>query len=268
MKKIISVALSIVMIGSVLCALNLTAYAADKDILTVTDEGRVLAEVEVGNEFIYRVGLNTAGFTIYGGQGSVSYDSDYAQIVEYGVDSRGNPSMDFYTFPEKIRNSSLVCNYFEWKNLIKYNYAKYRGIDAFDDVNEHYFKIRFKAVKAGTVEITHTMEQLSHMSNRLIRLFTDGKVNTQLDPMPYTFSSAEPSSAYIGDADGDYNLTVLDATFIQYATAGLPCDYNITNADVNSDGDINLKDAVQILRYKAGMTAESRIGEWIFDSEL
>ena len=37
--------------------------------------------------------------------------------------------------------------------------------------------------------------------------------------------------------------------------------------DVNSDGVINLKDALIIQRYKAGIKVLGNIGDWIFESE-
>ena len=138
----------------------------------------------------------------------------------------------------------------------------------FNDVSEHFFRVRFKAVAAGTTEILHYFKVLNSLEdNTVIRLIKDNISNDQLDPIPYSATTIEPAIGYIGDADGDYDLTVMDATFLQHVTAGENSSYNTINADVNTDGAVDLKDALNILRYKAGLTADGNLGEWVFESE-
>lgn len=56
-----------------------------------------------------------------------------------------------------------------------------------------------------------------------------------------------------GDADGDMDVTVLDATKIQRGIAGLENKSNIvaTGADVDQDGEMTVMDSTRIQRYKA-----------------
>ena len=135
-------------------------------------------------------------------------------------------------------------------------------------MDQHYFKARFKAVAPGTTDVRHIMEVMTaREGDETIRLFYKGKANEQIDPIPYSISSIEASTAYIGDANGDYDISVLDATYIQMITAGKNLDYKLMNADVNTDGAVTLKDALIIQRYKAGIAVLGSIGEWIFESE-
>lgn len=64
----------------------------------------------------------------------------------------------------------------------------------------------------------------------------------------------------VGDADGDKELTVLDATFIQRAMAKL-CEFNSNDylekygyiSDVDRDGERTVMDATKIQRHIAGL---------------
>ena len=58
-----------------------------------------------------------------------------------------------------------------------------------------------------------------------------------------------------GDADGDGDVTILDATFIQRFVAGisLPKPLNELNADVDGDGSVTILDATLIQRFNAGI---------------
>lgn len=270
MKKLISILLVLMITVAAFTCCHVSA-ADNDDILVITDAGTVLASLEVGNEFIYRVGVNSGDYLIHSGQGYIRYDSNFVQVVEHGVvDKWGDVDMDKYSFPKSIYNTSLVSNFFGVKNRIKYNFTKPTvGVDVFDSVDKPYFKVRFKAVAPGRVEISHVFEVLSSNTGQgKVRIFDNGKPNTQLDPVPYQQSFAEPAVALIGDADGDYNVTVMDATFIQRVTAGIAADYKLMNADVNGDGDVNLKDALDIRKYKVGMTTDAKVSEWIFESEI
>ena len=269
MKKVLSIILAIAAIASMLTLFSVNTAAANNDTLTITYKGETLAQVKVGNAFIFRVGLNSGGYPVQMGQATVRYDSDYVQIIEHGpVRSNGSVNMDAYSFPVSIRNMSLVTNFTGIKNEILYNFSKYNGVDVFSDVNDHYFKVRFKAIAPGTTEIRHYFQRLSCIvDNKVVNLIYEDKENDQLDPIPYTLSTVEPAIGHIGDADGDGEIAITDATFIQYITAGKNYSYNLTNTDVNNDGEVNLKDALNILRYKAGATVDGNIGEWVFESE-
>ncbi|MBQ7218656.1 MAG: starch-binding protein, partial [Ruminococcus sp.] len=64
------------------------------------------------------------------------------------------------------------------------------------------------------------------------------------------------SGKLMGDADGDDEVTVLDATRIQRVLASLEqknADYDIVG-DVDQDGEVTILDATAIQRYKAGLS--------------
>lgn len=58
---------------------------------------------------------------------------------------------------------------------------------------------------------------------------------------------------FLGDADGDREVTILDATKIQRGIAGLDSKNEIvaTGADADGDGEMTVLDATRIQRYKA-----------------
>lgn len=271
MKKILSLVLVVTVIASMLAVFSLHTSAADNKTLTITCRGETLAELPVGSEFIFRVGINSGGYTVNAADGEVRYDSNYVQVVEYGTTrSNGEINMDAYSFPASIRNSSLASTYTVAKNQILYNFVKLNkgGVGTFSDVNAHYFKVRFKAIAPGTTEVKHYFHDLVHSEGKdNLRLIHNSKPNDKLDPIPYSVETAEPAAGYVGDADGDWQLTVMDATFIQYLSAGRDSTYNLISADVNGDGEVNLRDALNLLRYRAKMDYDGNVGEWIFLSE-
>lgn len=259
MKRILSLILVLALAASLVTAFSLPAAAESSNKLIITCRKQVIGEVEVGSEFIYHVALDSGGYTVSSGEGQLRYNDSYATIVEYGT-----PSMSAYSFPTRIRNTSLATNFLKEKNVAYYNFVKIAGVGKFTE-DDHFFKIRMKAIAPGTVEIRHYTKSLySGLSTKLIY---DDISNSQLDPIPYTVCSVEAPTGYVGDADGDYQLTVLDATMIQHITAGEDLTYNMVSADSNGDNVINLFDALNILRYHAGMETQGSIGEWIFESE-
>lgn len=277
MKRILSLILIMTLIASVFTVFSLDTAAEDVDLddtgangkLTITCRRQVIGEVEVGSEFIYHVALNSGDYSVMVGEGQLRYDDSFATIVEHGdVRSDGSINMNAYSFPTRIRNSNLVTNYFDQKNVAYYNFSKFAGISAFTE-DDHFFKIRMKAIAPGTVEIRHYAKCFYHGTgpSNMIKLIYDDFGNNQLDPIPYTVCTVEPAIGYVGDADNDYELTVMDATRIQRLTAGDHLYYKTLSADSNSDGTVNLLDALNILRYHAGLPTKGQIGEWIFESE-
>lgn len=77
--------------------------------------------------------------------------------------------------------------------------------------------------------------------------------------------TTEPSSAILGDANGDNLITIADATLIQKAAASLDtvADKYIKAADVDGNGEINIKDATLIQKYIAGIQIEYNVGSAI-----
>lgn len=71
-------------------------------------------------------------------------------------------------------------------------------------------------------------------------------------PAPETKPSVQtPSTAILGDPNGDGNVDALDAVNLLQLTAG--GDFSGTEAhfDYNEDGEVNVKDAVELLAYSA-----------------
>mgnify|MGYP001778288119 CR=1 FL=1 len=93
----------------------------------------------------------------------------------------------------------------------------------------------------GTVDITITLD----LTNFNYLAGTGAKANVKIDGTRVPL---------IGDADGDYNITVLDATMIQKIAINLlSIDATDTNAfkacDANEDGRISVKDATLVQKY-------------------
>ena len=273
MKRVLSLIIITALIASVFTVFSLNTAAEDVDIedtgadntLTIICRRQVLGVVEVGSEFIYQVALDSAGYTVTGGQGELRYDDRYVTIVEHGDKrSDGTINMNTYSFPTRIRNTNLVTNYLGRKNKAVYNFAKFGGVGSFTE-DDHYFKIRLKAIKSGTVEITHYTTCI--YGDKDTKLIYEDASNRQLDPIPYIIRTVEPAQGYVGDADGDWNLTVMDATYLQRISAGEDLTYNEVSADADSDGKVDLLDSLNVLRYHAGKQTKGKIGEWIFASE-
>ncbi|MBQ3329752.1 MAG: hypothetical protein IJG87_01080 [Ruminococcus sp.] len=71
----------------------------------------------------------------------------------------------------------------------------------------------------------------------------------------------------LGDADGDCDVTIIDATVIQRVLAELSVDsYNEAAADTDGDGDVTIIDATFIQRFLAGLPCPAGIGEAIQQS--
>ena len=77
-----------------------------------------------------------------------------------------------------------------------------------------------------------------------------------------TEAAAQP--VLIGDVDGDYKITIIDATAIQRVLAGLKSEDEIITsaADANGDGRRSVLDAAEIQRYIAGLTTAGCVGRW------
>ena len=66
----------------------------------------------------------------------------------------------------------------------------------------------------------------------------------------------------LGDADGDGNVTILDATVIQRKLASMSVAYfDEAAADVDGDGEVTIIDATFIQRFLAGLPCPEGIGE-------
>ena len=72
----------------------------------------------------------------------------------------------------------------------------------------------------------------------------------------------------LGDADGDRDISIIDATYLQRYDLGIitmiPDEDMILCGDVDGDGDTGILDATWILRYDIGITIRYPLGERIF----
>ena len=68
---------------------------------------------------------------------------------------------------------------------------------------------------------------------------------------------------YLGDVDGDGEVTILDVTFIQRNLAGIASSFDIDKAvaDVDRDDEVTIVDVTFIQRWLAGIPAGDGIGE-------
>ena len=71
-----------------------------------------------------------------------------------------------------------------------------------------------------------------------------------------------PADEYmIGDADGDNQVNIKDATTIQKFIASIELkSFNEAAADANRDNQVNIKDATEIQKHIAGLLEDSQIG--------
>ncbi len=75
-------------------------------------------------------------------------------------------------------------------------------------------------------------------------------------------AAAEPAAYMIGDADGDNEVSVLDATIIQRVIASLEVTaYNEAAADADGDGAVNVLDATAIQRHLVDLPTNEKIGK-------
>ena len=71
---------------------------------------------------------------------------------------------------------------------------------------------------------------------------------------------------FLGDADGNGEVNVLDVTLIQRANAGMMINVSqqtMMRGDVDGNGEVDLIDAVYIRRYIASVATPYPVGDWI-----
>ena len=93
--------------------------------------------------------------------------------------------------------------------------------------------------------------------NKLLTL--EEAIATELNGIEEGMKTIPYSIAKVGDCDGDFELTIKDATCIQKCVAGLKYpkvslgDYNRLVYDFDKDEDVTIKDATAIQKYIAGL---------------
>ena len=77
-----------------------------------------------------------------------------------------------------------------------------------------------------------------------------------------TFMLIEDEPIYLGDVDGDGDVSIIDATLIQRHIASIPVfAYNESVADTDGDGSVTILDVTMIQRWLAGLKCPEGIGE-------
>lgn len=266
-KKLLCIALTLILTAMItIAAVPASAQIAPTGtgVLVVTVNGSNPVEVAVGNEFILNVGLNAGSSKILNGQVHMEYDENRLAFDPHEAysDAFEDELVEGYCFPNSINNANIVMNY-EVPGIINYNFTKAKGVAIFNDTSKHFSRFRFKATAAGTADIVYLIQYMTNVDEQV--LYYKSTPSETLNP--YTAITVEPSNGHIGDADGDYDVTILDATFMQRAVAGVNLTYSLTTADVTNDSRVSLKDAVTVRKFLAGKPVNSSIGEWIFASE-
>ncbi len=96
---------------------------------------------------------------------------------------------------------------------------------------------------------------------------TSTEITTVTETVTETVTASIPGmdttyQGKLGDANGDEQVNVKDATAIQKVVAGLEvASYNKAVADADENGSVNVKDATAIQKWVAGILTDSKIGE-------
>lgn len=264
MKKLLCVALSLLMIVMA-AAISVPASAADTapDTLTVTVNGANPVDVKVGNEFLVFVGLYAGETKILDGQVHMNFDPEVISFMPYTADAGedNDPDVEHYCFPASICNASLVMNY-STPGIINYNFTKANGIASFNTTTKRFARFRFKALAGGTADLQYIIQYMINTDEE--RIFYKNVPDPTINP--YTEITVEPAIGCTGDADGDCELTVLDATFMQRVSAGMDLSYNEAYADVNGDKVVSLHDALLVRKHLAGYPVDYPVGAYQFAS--
>lgn len=91
---------------------------------------------------------------------------------------------------------------------------------------------------------------------------TEAPSETPTEVPSETPTEADADSYLLGDADGDGEVTILDATRIQRYLASLTDEINEKAADISGDG-IDILDATYIQRHLASLEIPYPVNEWV-----
>lgn len=126
-----------------------------------------------------------------------------------------------------------------------------------DDLSDNgtFVTLRFK-LKPGAKDSSVT---LSYKKSNVFNSSFDEFDFQVVNGMVYVMNSA----IMLGDVDGDGNVEIRDATWIQrhVALMEIPIEAHKATADVDGDGEITLMDATSIQRYLANLKSNDKIGK-------
>lgn len=117
---------------------------------------------------------------------------------------------------------------------------------------------------SGVSAIEGTYKNIKDLGDNTYRIT---KINAGTTVTITTEESDTPSGYILGDADSDGIVTILDATWIQRALAGIgaPAAFNEAAADVDGDGDVTILDATYLQRYLVGVAVPYAIEEMVYN---
>ena len=156
----------------------------------------------------------------------VTFDNTIQVQIGYNVFFDLSPSMNNVILPRGV-------------NFVDVHYGQFASYEDFS-FNPDFTIYGYKGTNAEEFAETHSIH------------FVD------LDETPIVI----PDKPILGDADGDGEVTILDATCVQRHLAELKAEVYIEEAsDADEDGDVTILDATAIQRHLAELTTNENIGK-------
>ena len=219
MKKIVSLVMVLVLVSSFVFSFPVSAAKVTATITTGSGNSRTF---EVGQEFVYTVGLYAGEELIANCQDIVEFDSDIVEIVDYyveeEVDKEEYDVEDYhqtYSYPNFCSKVDVVSNIKAAPGLIKFNFTKAKGVAVFNDADKVFARFHFRVKAEGSATISNTVLYMQDKNS--VNIYHNKTANETVAPYD--------------------KETLMLATIIK--------------GDINLDGAVNAKDARILSRYIA-----------------
>ena len=214
-------------------------------------------EVSKGQVFDYVFCVNT-GEKICSLDAETFYDTQ-GLTLKSSSDDNDEDAMAAL-FP--IIKDSIVLNS-DQSGRLKYNYSSAKG-KKFNSNDAVLIRARFEVTaEEGVYHINTKLHTLSGADEH--KYIYDNKVTDDLLRAEGLLEGLIPqgTSAVLGDVDGDGQVTIVDATFIQRRLAGIKIPFVFVDAvaDTDLDTQVTIVDATFIQRYLAGIRTNDKIGK-------
>ena len=261
MKRLLCAVMALILVfTAAVFTANADDGADDQNLLIVTVDGADPTPVEVGNEFIFFVGLDAGSVKLLNGQARLYYDPEYLSFVPHTAGE--DDTVECYSFPPAVYSSSIVFNK-ENYGFLSYNFSRASGVRVFNDTKTLFVRFRFKATAPGHTDMSYVIQFMKNINEQCI--YYDGEPDATINPQIAV--TLDVSEGLIGDADGDGIVTIFDATYIQRVAAGYNLSCSVHLADLSGDDAVSLGDALILRKYLAGMTVTSPVDTRYFASE-